>query len=245
MKIIERIKLWNRANKYKNKYDIGGISFLYTSIKKGQTVLDIGAHKAGYIYWMRKLVGESGKVVAFEPQSYLFKYISALIQNFKWNNVIVEHLAISDIDEKSVLHIPLNKTNKLSSPAATLLNISKPNKIQKTEIVNTQTVDNYCQTNNIKPDFLKVDVEGNELNVFKGAEKTILKCKPRILVEIEWRHAGKEKVLETFVFLESMGYTGHFIHKTQQKALSEFSFETYQNESDMNNYCNNFTFEMR
>lgn len=65
MKIIEKIKLQRKANRYKNRNDVGGIAFMSTSIKKGQTVLDIGAYKAGYIYWMVKLVSNSGKVVAF------------------------------------------------------------------------------------------------------------------------------------------------------------------------------------
>ena len=244
MRIIERLKLQIRAYKYKNSNDIGGIAFMRASIKNGQISMDIGAHKAGYLYWMLKLVGETGKVIAFEPQSFLFEYITSIKKLFKWNNVIVEHLALSDIIGKTKLYIPINKTKKQSSPGATLLKVTNQKQIEKTEIIQTQTLDNYCSLKNIKPNFLKIDVEGNELNVFKGGEKIIRKYKPKILVEIEARHVGIERVQETFQFLQALGYNGYFIHGSKYRKISKFSFEKFQNINDMKNYCNNFTFEI-
>lgn len=243
VKIIEKIKLQKRANRYKNKDDIGGISFINSSIKKGQTVLDIGAHKAGYLYWIQKRVSNSGKIIAFEPQSFLFDFLLMIKSIYKWHNVDVECLALSNFVGKANLYIPNNKIKKQSSPEASLLNTQSHKKIEKTEIVKIETLDNYCHLNNIKPDFLKIDVEGNELNVLRGGEKIINECKPKILIEIEFRHAGGENVFETFRFFQSLGYIGHFIHNSQRIALAEFSLNKFQNKNDMKNYCNNFTFE--
>lgn len=243
MRIIEKIKLKKRAGKYKRKNDTGGIAFLVSSIKKGQTVIDIGAHKAGYLYWMLKMAGDSGMAVAFEPQLILYNYILRLKKYFGWHNVTIERIAISDFNGETNLFIPANKVKKHSSPEATLVESNRFS-IEKTELVETQTLDHYCHTNMIKPDFIKIDVEGNELNVLKGGLEILTECKPKILVEIEARHAGKEKVLETFKFLQSLGYSAYFILGSTRKALSGFSFEEFQNENDMHNYCNNFTFEM-
>lgn len=206
MKLIERIKLQRRANKYKNKDDIGGIAYVNSSIKTGQTVLDIGAHKAGYLYFIRKQVGSGGSVFAFEPQSNLYQYIIKIKRLFNWENVTVEHLALS-------------------------------------ETVSTETLDSYCSRKAIKPDFLKIDVEGNELNVFKGGIETLKKNKPKIIVEIEARHVGQALVLETFQFLESLQYKGHFIQRQNRIPLSSFNLDIHQNINDKANYCNNFTFE--
>lgn len=244
MRIIEKIKLKKRAGKYKRKNDIGGIEFLFSSIKKGQTVIDIGAHKAGYLYWILKIIGDSGKAVAFEPQLILYNYILRLKKYFRWNNVTIEHIAISDFNGETKLFIPVNNAKKHSSPEATLVKPSRFS-IEKTELVETQTLDYYCYTNNIQPDFLKIDVEGHELNVLKGGLEILTEYKPKILVEIEARHAGKEKVLETFKFLQSLGYSAHFILGSTRKELTDFSFEEYQNKDNMNLYCNNFTFEMQ
>lgn len=243
MKLIESIKLKLRANKYKKKDDIGGIAYINSTIKKGQTVLDIGAHKAGYLYTMLKQVGDKGKVFAFEPQSYLYQYIEKIKELFKWDNVTIEHLALSDSADTVTLYIPKNKVSKASSPGATIVEPKDPSNIGATENVSTETLDSYCYRHNIKPEFLKIDAEGNELRIFRGGVDTLKKFKPKILVEIEARHVGQEKVLETFKLMESLGYVGHILHGLNRIPLTDFSFEKYQNTNDRKNYCNNFIFE--
>jgi FkbM family methyltransferase len=243
MKLIEKFKLQLRANKYKKKDDKGGIAYITSAIKKGQTVLDIGAHKAGYLYIMLKQVGNEGRVFAFEPQSNLYQYIMKIKTLFRWDNVTVEHLALSDTEGTVTLYIPTNKVSKSSSPGATIVERKDHINISLTEMVATESLDSYCTRKNLKPDFLKIDVEGNELKIFKGGIDTLKKYKPKILVEIEARHVGQEKVVETFKFMESLGYEGHFIHGKKRIPLSYFNFDKYQNIKDTANYCNNFTFE--
>lgn len=243
MKQIEWIKLRLRANKYKNKEDKGGIAYLIASIQPGQTVLDIGSHKAGYLYWMVKHTGNQGKIFAFEPQSNLYNYIKRIKDLFNWDNVTIEHLALSNTQGTVTLYIPANKVSKGTSPGATLIEHKEQTDFNTTETVRTQTLDSYCSQYNIKPDFLKIDVEGNELNIFKGGADTLKKFKPKILVEIEARHIGREKVLETFAFLKALGYKGQIIHQFNRIPLENFDFEKHQNTSDKENYCNNFIFE--
>lgn len=243
MKLLEHIKLRLRGNKYKNKNDIGGIAYIHSVIKDGETVLDIGAHKAGYLYFMIKLVGRNGKVFAFEPQSNLFQYIKEIKDLFNWDNVTIEHLALSDSEGTATLYIPTNKVSKASSPGATIVKHEDHSNFALTENVKTETLDSYCNRNMIIPAFLKIDVEGNELKIFQGGLDILKKCKPKIIVEIEARHVGKEKVYETFSFLESLGYEGHLLHGLNHIPLENFSIEKYQNTSDMKNYCNNFVFE--
>ncbi len=243
MKLIEKFKLQIRARKYRKKNDVGGVDYMLSVIKPGQTLLDIGSHKAGYLYWMRKCVGKEGEIYAFEPQTLLYKYICRIIQYFEWKNVIVEHLALSDKIGKTTLYIPVNEVNKQSSPEASLLKPTENKKINKTETVSIQTLDNYCSIHSIQPEFLKIDVEGNELNVLKGGEEILKRFKPKILVEIEVRHAGIENAKKTFRLLESIGYTGHFICGANRYPLEKFDFDKHQNRNDLHNYCNNFTFE--
>lgn len=243
MKLIESIKLRYRANKYKNKDDQGGISYVIAAIEKGQTVLDIGAHKAGYLYFMISQVGEKGKVFAFEPQSILFQYIIKMKKLLSWDNVTVEHLALSDAAGTVTLYIPNNKVSSGSSPGATIVEHKDLTEYGVTEIVDTETLDAYCKRKDIKPDFLKIDVEGNELRVLQGGAATLKNHKPKIIVEIEARHVGQEKALETFKFMESLGYKGHFIHGVNRKPIHTFNFKEHQNMNDKNNYCNNFIFE--
>lgn len=243
MKIIEKIKLRHRALKYKTRDDIGGIAFINDNVNNGQTVIDIGAHKAGYLYFIQKRVGTNGKIYAFEPQSLLFEYLIKIKKIMNWGNITIEKIAMSDSIGSVTLYIPSNKTGQTSSPSATIVENNNIKNIFKTETVITETLDHYCTKYDIKPNLIKIDVEGNELKVFKGGLNILQKYKPKIIVEIEAVHVGKEKVLETFEFLKSIGYEGKIVHDKGQISLTEFTFEKYQNQNDKINYCNNFIFQ--
>lgn len=243
MKFIEYIKLKLRSDKYKNKYDIGGVDFLLKTTKEGQTALDIGAHKAGYLYLMLQAVGKTGKVVAFEPQSVLYDYLKKMKKIFNWQNVTIEHLALSDSEMEATLLIPVNSKSKTSAPGATIVDDRERDDIGMREKVTTASLDHYCMLHNIAPDFLKIDVEGNEFQILKGGINTLKKFKPRILVECDAGYVGRDKVMETFDFLRGLGYTGSFIRSSDKIPLSEFNFDTCQNHSNNGYFCNNFTFE--
>ncbi|MEI6189064.1 MAG: FkbM family methyltransferase [Chitinophagia bacterium] len=242
MKLIEALRLLHRAYKYK-KNDKGEIAYLKSTIKKGDTVFDIGAHKAGYLYFILKQVGKQGKVVGFEPQTNLFNYLIKIKQLFDWKNVTIENLALSNTTGHSNLYFPTDAVGKSSSPSATILHHENDAAFTTIEQVSIATLDAYCTQNNLIPQFLKIDVEGNELNVFKGAATTLAKFKPKIIVEIEARHIGQEKVIETIKFLQSLGYQGKIIDGYNYIPLSQFTFEKYQNLNNKKGYCNNFIFE--
>lgn len=241
--MLQKTKLKIRAGKYRKKHDAGGIAYMHSVISAGDTVFDIGAHKAGYLYFMAKLTGSAGNVYAFEPQRALYNYLVKMKALFAWNHVMVEHLALSDNSGSTKLFIPVNKADSTSSPGASIVNPQPGKQIVHTETIQTVSLDAYCQNNEINPTFLKIDVEGNELNVFKGAQQILVKHKPKILVEIEARHIGKEQAIQTFRFLESIGYKGHFIRGVDLLPLSEFQFEVYQDTTNMKHYCNNFVFD--
>jgi FkbM family methyltransferase len=243
MNWIEKFKLKLRASKYKNRDDKGGIAYILDAVKKGNTVLDIGAHKGGYLYFMQKNVGKDGQIHAFEPQSFLYNYLAKMKPIMHWDNVTINNIALSDNDATATLFIPTNVTGDASSPSATIFDQHNLGEVAKTETVYTTTMDHYCEKHQLKPDVLKIDVEGNELKVFKGAVNTLQKFKPKIIVEIEAAHVGKKQVLATFGFLKQLGYQGSILHGTQHLPLADFSFEKHQNKDDMEKYCNNFIFE--
>jgi FkbM family methyltransferase len=241
MRLLEEVKLSYRANKYKNRHDRGGIRYILKAIESGDTVFDIGAHKGGYLYFILQKTGDKGKVFAFEPQSLLYNYLVKLKNVLNWTNVTIEHKALSDKVAKTTLYIPENR-NEPSSPGATIVEPQVRMGNEKTEEVSTDTLDGYCARLGIHPDFLKIDVEGNELPIFKGGIETLQRDKPKIFVECEARHVGKERVMETFIFLQNLGYTGYFIKDLDFIPLKEFNIELHQDMS-LKPYCNNFIFE--
>lgn len=240
-RFLEKVRLQLRAEKYRDKEDIGGIEYILNNLKENDTVFDIGAHKGGYLYFFQDQVGQQGKVVAFEPQSLLNNYLVSLQNLLNWENVRIEHAAVSDLSGKAILSIPYNKGRK-SSPCATIIQSHMEFTIREKEEVETVTIDDYCRQHRLHPDFLKVDVEGNELSVFIGAKETLKQFRPKILFECEARFIGEKKVAETFRYLLSIGYTGYFIDGRSLKSIFDFSISRHQNLSS-GTYCNNFIFE--
>lgn len=244
-KFFEYLRLWLRARKYQSQHDRGGVAYICTQLRRGQTALDVGAHKGAYLFWILRQVGDEGRIVAFEPQANLYRYLVGLKSLMAWHQTTIAHLAISDAEGETALYIPIHRQGGgVSSPGATLVSEkARAEGAFRVETVRTQTLDAYCAEHALAPDFLKIDVEGNEMRVFRGGEQTLRKYKPRILVEIEARHVGAGQVRETFGYLAQLGYKGFFIHGSSLRPIAEFDLDRYQNPQNMRDYCNNFVFE--
>lgn len=233
----EHIKLLYRAWKYRLVDNPEEISYLLRTISRGATVLDVGAHKGGYTYWMRKAVGPSGKVIAFEPQQ---KGARLLEQLFKEPNVQVVHKALSNKAGQQELFIQLQRFD-VSFEA------SLENKYGNTvtEVVDTTTIDEFCKAESLSPSFIKVDVEGHEEQVLEGASQVLKTCRPVLLVECEVRLKGHYAIARLISFLKSLQYSGFFYRKGQR--LPAEAFDPRQDQraelAGSREYINNFYFE--
>jgi hypothetical protein len=108
--------------------------------------------------------------------------------------------------------------------------------------VATESLGGYCEKHQLKPDFIKMDVEGNELTILKGGEKLLRSAMPKLLIEIEARHVGREQALSTITFMKELGYRVFFICGKELLPYEKFDFDLYQN-PEAGIYCNNFIFE--
>jgi len=109
--------------------------------------------------------------------------------------------------------------------------------------VDVRTLDEYDLRNVC---FIKIDVEGHELEVLKGGVRTIDRERPTLLVEIEQRHLACPMQV-VFDYLGEFGYRGFFFHDGGLRALSEFSADLHQRLPFLPNglardYVNNFVF---
>jgi hypothetical protein len=114
----------------------------------------------------------------------------------------------------------------------------------KTINVETKRLDDYNLEN---VGFIKIDVEGHELKVINGAMRTIKRCLPNLIVEIEERFRSKA-VFTVAKFLGEIGYNGYFLLDNQITPIAEFSKQVHQNLDRLNGYgkpdlyINNFIF---
>ena len=93
--------------------------------------------------------------------------------------------------------------------------------------VNVKKLDNLQFENPIS--FIKIDVEGHEIEVIKGAIKTINKNKPILLIEIEEIYS-KKKVIDTIKFINALGYNSYYFNEKKLISTTTLTnFDAYNN----------------
>lgn len=235
MLLFDRIRLHFRARRYLNRHDPGELRFLLDTVKRGDTVLDIGGHKGAYTYWLRRAVGESGRVVVFEPQPVLAARLKGLAGAGSWRNVTVEWMGLSSQVGELTLSVPKGGP----SPGATLE--ARADGEHDRVVVPVSTLDGYCAKHGVSGvRFVKVDVEGHELEVFKGGEAMLRRDRPVLMFECEARHR-KDGVRPVFEWLAGLGYAGEFFEGLSLRPIAEFDEAKHQRQG-VEPYCNNFVF---
>lgn len=156
-----------------NKYEPYIVKKIIENIKKGETVLDIGANIGHHSIIMSKCVEKNGKVISFEPIPRIIKQFKESIEINDIKNIEVKEFGLSNKEENIKFYIDKNNAGHSSA--------IQDNKINTEEInIHTKTLDSL-NLNTFS--FVKIDVEGYEWNVIEGGMNTFLKYRPIILME--------------------------------------------------------------
>lgn len=147
-------------------------------VRQGDVVIDIGANIGYYTTMFAKLVGNSGKVFAFEPDPTNYELLKKNIDANGFTNVILEQKALSDNHGKMMLN--LNNKNT----AGHHLDFKNENSVNSVK-VDVLSLDDYFSDKNIDINFIKMDVEGAESNVIKGMPN-ILKTSKNLKMIVEY-----------------------------------------------------------
>jgi len=209
-------------------------------IRPGDVVCDVGANKGSFTYWLSRWCGEDGRLIAFEPQAGLAHRLAAVCADIGLRNVRVEAKAVHSSSGFGELYVPHGH-----QPGASL-NRSPCSSEFDAVPVPVVSLDEYFKENE-RISLLKVDVEGAELEVFRGARRILERCSPALLFECEARHLAGKSVSDVFTYLESLGYRGRFFCDGAARPLSTFSVASHQRQDGkwfwkQKNYCNNFIF---
>jgi FkbM family methyltransferase len=188
-----------------SEFESAEINFVQKYLKRGMTALDIGAHHGLYTLLASKRVGPSGKVFAFEPSPRERKH---LVRNVRINfcsNVHIEPYALGKESARINLYVVEggeDGCNSLRPPTVQSETRPVPVEVVTLDAIATK----LCLT---KVDFVKLDVEGAELDVLKGAVGLLQTIpRPVLLVEVydirtePWGYKAREIV----EFLDQMGY---------------------------------------
>ena len=217
---------------YNYFYGEAEIKFLFKYLKKykeNYIFIDIGANYGIYTFLFYK---NSAYTYAVEPISACLQYIIEGLDNKK--NIEFINKIASNKNGETVLKTPIEKGIPVYGKSSVVNNFNN----YQNNICKTFIVDKYFEEIDSKKHkiiFIKIDVEGHELEVLQGAAKIISNKKSILLVEIEKRH--NKKYIEVFKYLIDIGFS---VYNLKNGNLQPVAAEEVQNIMQV---ANNFVFK--
>jgi FkbM family methyltransferase len=149
-------------------FEVAEVEFVLNSLKPGDIFVDIGANGGFYTVMAAKKIQSHGHIYAFEPDQRNLKLLKNNIAVNKITNVTIIDSAVSN--EKGTAKFAIARDGALNSLANTN---RKDQEIQQWEIVPLTTLDDFVKEFNVsRIDFMKVDAEGAEKQIFEGGKNT-------------------------------------------------------------------------
>jgi FkbM family methyltransferase len=173
-------------------------------LKEGDYAVDMGANLGYHTLTMAKLVGNAGRVFAFEPQRITFQQLNCNIFLNKLDNVYTFNAALGE--EESFAHIEqVDYYKEVAGSFGTNIGNTSINLTSVGDKISKKTLDSLDLP---RLNFIKIDIQGCELLALMGARNTITKHKPILFVEIEGHHLVKFKATPKMLikYIRQMGY---------------------------------------
>ncbi len=185
--------------------------YMKSNLSKGDTFIDVGCNCGHHSILGACLVGAEGKVISFEPNKKLVTLLEAHLTIEKLQQITLYPIALGT--KKSTISLYLEDDNcfgssHISLPERPVLETKNPNLIMECEI---DIGDEFIHFNQLKGKvFLKVDVEGAEIEALSGLKQTLSNYVSHAVVEVtpEWL-GGTEGVNQLFNLMSDAGLTAY------------------------------------
>lgn len=192
--------------------------------------IDIGANVGVWSYWLSKYAKQ---VESFEPNPKIFN----ALKNIKIKNVNSYNIALSNKSGSVDLLIP--KGSKGFSNQGASLSSIKVQGEHKSISIEAKCLDEY---NFLDVDFIKIDVEGHEHEVIEGAQETINKFKPTMVIEMEEKH-NQIPIEDQISSVEKLGYKCCVLINEKIIQIEEVDLNKFhRNPANNDSYLFNFIF---
>jgi FkbM family methyltransferase len=177
---------------------------------RGAVVYDVGANLGTHTFLFHRLAGEGGEVHAFEPDPAM---LPALLDTARLNglgNVEVHPVALGSAPSVAELVVPDARRVRMSATLDPALGAKASGALRaRTARVRVVRLDDYREALGLPPPrFVKIDVEGFELEVLRGAASTLAAARPELFVEVHGadRAAQVAMMRALLALLEPLGY---------------------------------------
>jgi FkbM family methyltransferase len=179
-------------------YEPENVSIIKHACAAGMTAIDVGAHEGYLTLVMAACVGSAGQVFAFEPMPRNFKCLSQTVAMNNLNNVVLYQMAVSNgRNAKAKFQI-----SDQSSSMGKL--VEDESALAESELeVTVTSLDQIIESGGIaRIDFVKIDVEGHDLEVLEGMQGLVARFRPKILIEFH----SPDLLLRGHELLAAQGY---------------------------------------
>ena len=153
--------------------------FMQQMVNTGDVVVEVGANIGAHTIGLAKSVGDQGRVIAFEPQPVVFQTLCANVLINNLDNVDCIPYAIG-VENDEILYPHLNYATENNFGGVSLDDMQKID-VENGIVVHIKPLDQVFRFKRL--DLLKIDVEGMEEEVLRGAMKTIEKFRPKLYLE--------------------------------------------------------------
>ena len=163
-------------------FEEGLTRILLELLEPGATYFDIGAHFGYYTSLSSHLVGNDGQVHAFEPVPTTFEILKLNTKHMK--NVILNNQAVSSTNGVIELQDYGWEYSAYNSSRAPRIDENLRKSLRsETVVADATSLDSYVKDSGVQPDFVKIDAESAEWDIFQGARRTLMDARPIVSLE--------------------------------------------------------------
>ncbi len=200
--------------------------------KEGDVIIDIGANIGYYTLLASKIVGDSGKVYAFEPDPTNYRVLSSNIELNGCKNIVTEQKAISDANGSVTLYLD-NKDVGAHT-------IYKNGKVKRQVVVDSVTLDEYFKGKEYPINIIKMDIEGAEMAAIRGMGKIIaFNDDLKIFTEFHLPWIRRAGVSPEYLISQLLDYY-HFSITVIHDYTRHVRVEKAESVADLMKICRNF-----
>lgn len=227
---------------YSENYENGDTDFemmksIEDSKPSGKTIFDVGAFIGASSLVFSKMVGDGGSVIAFEPNPYNLKRMN---KNLEGNPILGRRVktftfALSDSNDNTSMFLSENvdcgpsSTSRINNSHSTIRNEDLPEGFMNVDIENKK-LDDFIKSTELKPDIIKVDIEGAEHLLLAGALNTLEKYHPTLYIEMHSEYCA----IRCYEILRDLGYTLTIIREeNDNRVMVRAQFDPSTNKTNM------------
>lgn len=202
------------------------IEFLRKQKYQNNTIYDVGSNIGMYTLFFASNALPDGIVYSFEPNQEVFKELLLNCEINGLQNIKTFNLAVGS--KNAVNKIVYDPTHKGTGSLSKSIQESfiKSSKLIKSQEVKVVSLDNMVYEKGLKaPDFVKIDVEGYEINVLNGMMKIIYENKPKLYIELHGstKENKYDNIRRIFLLLREYDYNIEHIESGKEVSIDEIN----------------------